>query len=560
VSQQSRRPRITWKTVLAFVLGFVVFAVPAALISARLFDEDPVPSFSEQMCGLPEGWLERIQRGHMDGRAGEISILAKSPAYFGSGSGGWSHSGPEPHLQEVPLVFYGPGVIEPQPPIDRPVTLADVAPTTATLLRGSIATDDGMPLPEVARFDSDLLEAKAPRLIVTVVLDGGGWNVLEQWPGDWTNILHMIENGVSYENATVGSSPSVTPSVHTTIGTGVFPWTHGITDIPVRAEDGSVVDSFEKGESSRFIEVPTLAERWDEQSDNKALVGMVGYEPWHVGMIGQGAEKPGGDKDDAVWLNTETNEWATNTDHYTLPDAISSTAGLDEDIRQLDAEDGQVDGAWGEHEILEDPKRREETPAFIRYHERAMENLITQNGYGDDEVTDLLYTNFKQIDRVGHYFNMNSPEVNESLLVTDEVLGDFVDFLDERLGRGGYVIVLTADHGQQPDAADIDGFSINPKEIQKDIEDEFGPVVETLRPTEIFLNEPALAERDATVGQVAEWLGAYTVADNLAGDERFRGAFEPGDRIFSLAVPTAALSGVTCGSGAGTRGDTPSPD
>lgn len=376
MSAQSRWPRITWKTLLAFFLGFVLFAVPAALISSRLFKEDePLPSFEEQLCDLPEEWLLRIQRGHKDGRSGDITILPVEPAYFGSAGGGWSHSGPQPHLQEIPLVFYGPGIIEPQPPIERPVTLADVAPTTATLMKGSIASDDGMALPEVAQLDAGSLEKDAPRLIVTVVLDGGGWNVLEQWPGDWSNLLHMIENGVSYENATVGSSPSVTPAVHTTIGTGVFPATHGITDIPIRDENGAIVDSFDDGRSSRFIDVPTVAERWDEQTGNEALVGMVGYEPWHLGMIGQGAEKTGGDKDDAVWLSVDTNEWISSP-HYTLPEPISSTGGLEEDLARLDAEDGEVDGAWGAHGILEDRSRWEETPAFIRFHLRAMQNLV----------------------------------------------------------------------------------------------------------------------------------------------------------------------------------------
>ena len=539
-------PKLTWKTILAFFLGFAVFAVPAAMLSSRLFKEEAPRSFSAQMCGLPDEWLTRIQRGHREGRSGDISILAQDPAYFGSSAGGWSHSGPQPHLQEIPLVFYGPGIIEPQAPIDRPVTLADVAPTTATLMKGSIASDDGMALPEVAQLDAKSLETGPPKLIVTVVLDGGGWNVLEQWPGDWANLLDMIEGGVSYENATVGSSPSVTPSVHTTIGTGVFPRTHGITDIPIRDEDGAIVDAFVDGESSRLIDVPTVAERWDEQTGNKALVGMVGYEPWHLGMIGQGAEKTGGDKDHAVWLDTDTNEWKTNPAYYSLPAAIAETEGLEDDLEKLDAEDGAVDGAWGEHEILEDRSRWEEVPAFIRFHGRVMQNLVRDEGYGEDDVTDLLYTNFKQIDRVGHYFNMDSEEVNESLLVTDEVLGEFVDFLDAEVGTGNYVVVVTADHGQQPDAPDINGFSINPKELQQDLEAEFGPVVETIRPTEVFLNHEAVENQETSVEEIARWLASYDLAANVSGGNAYTGRFDPSDPILSLAVPSHALDEASC--------------
>ena len=95
----------------------------------------------------------------------------------------------------------------------------------------------------------------------------------------------------------------------------------------MRDEHGEVVDAFLKGESSRFLQVPALAELWDEQNGNVPEIGMFGYEPWHLGMIGQGAERSGGDKDDALWLDTETNEWITNEEHYTLPELGPSNGG-----------------------------------------------------------------------------------------------------------------------------------------------------------------------------------------------------------------------------------------
>ena len=533
----------------------VVAAVVAALVIVAsfvgLFDRHgPLPDFRSQACSLPDGYLERTERGFFEQRSGQISLLPRYPAYMASGGGGWSHSGPWPYLQDVPLVFYGPGLIEAAGDVDAPATLADVAPTLMRLLRGSFQSDDGSPLDDVARFTGKFLRQQPPRLIVTIVLDGGGWNTLRQWPRSWPNLARLMEGGVSYTRATVGSSPSVTPAVHTTLGTGVFPHTHGITGVPVRDENGEVVDAFLDGESSRFIQVPTVAERWDEQNDNDALVGMVGYEPWHLGMIGRGAEIDGGDKDDAVWLNVETNEWITNPDHYTLPDSIAGTGGLDDDLAELDAADGEQDDAWGEHEILEDRTRVEETPAFIEYHGRVMQNLIEEEGYGADGITDLLFTNFKQIDRVGHYFNMASNEVRDSLEKTDEVIGELMAFLDEEVGRGKWVTVVTADHGQQPDASAVEGYGIDPREVEADIRTEFGPVVRAVWPTEVFLLEEAMEERGVTVEEVARFLGDYRLADNtqrpdmLVGGE---GEFHSQDRVFSMAIPAALLPRIRCG-------------
>lgn len=527
---------------LVAVIGYVVVGAIAA--------DEPVPSFKDQACGIPREWLDLTKRGYFQPRSGQISLLPRYPAYMASGAGGWSHSGPWPYLQEVPLVFYGPGLIASRGDVDTPATLADVAPTLATLMHGALSTEDGSTLEEVASFDPRRLTSDPPRVIVTVVWDGGGWNVLRKYPDDWPILRKLMEEGTSYVQATVGSSPSVTPAVHTTLGTGSFPWVHGVTGVPVRDEKGEVVDSFLLGESSRFIEVPTLAERWDEQNGNRALVGMVGYEPWHLGMIGKGAESPSGDKDQAAWLDIETNEWITNEDHYSLPDSLVETGGLDDDLQRLDGADGEVDGAWLDHEILDERARIEETPAFIAYHARALMNMIAEEGYGQDRITDLLYTNFKQIDRVGHYFNMDSPEVRQSLAETDAQLGEIVDFLNERFDPGEYVLVVTADHGQQPDDAALDSYGVSPSEIEKDMTAEFGPIVRAVWPTEAFLYPDEMATRDVTLDEVARWLADYRLRDNtqearvaLAG----AGRFEPSDRMLEMAIPAAMLEGLGCG-------------
>jgi hypothetical protein len=344
----------------------------------------------------------------------------------------------------------------------------------------------------------------------------------------------------------------VTPAIHTTLGTGVFPWKHAITNIPVRDEHGTVVDAFLKGESSRFLAAPALAERWDEQTGNRALVGMVGYEPWHLGMIGQGAERPGGDKDDAAWLNIDTNQWISNASHYRLPRALVTTPGLEADLARTDAADGRVDGSWRDNHIIDQPDRVEEVPGFIDYHTRGMERMIQQEGYGADRITDLLFTNYKQIDRNGHYYNMSSDEVDDSIVESDKVLGRLPGFLNRTVGRGSWVIVVTADHGQQPDASAVDGYGINPREVESDIDDRFGDgVTRAVWPTEVFFNEDVMAKDGVSVAEIARFLYRYRLKDStqrpdiaLAG----AGRFGPDDRLFQMAIPAHLIPDIACGS------------
>lgn len=518
------------------------------LIAAdELTHRSRLPSFAEQICAVDPEWMQLISRGIYEGRNGDIIFLPDTPIYFSGGGDGWSHSGPWPYLQRVPLVFYGPGRVPAGIEIGEPATTADIAPTTAALLKGVVAAD-GRVLTEVAPLGGRLIRRASPRLILTVVLDGAGWNVLNRWPDAWPTLRMMMEEGVNYSNATVGSSPSVTPAVHTTLGTGRFPETHGVTSIPVRDDAGNVVDPFYEGDSSALIEVPTVAELWDEQNDNRALVGMVGHVPWHLGMIGQGAEDAGGDKDHAAWLDLETNEWITNPDHYTLPEGFDDQSDLPARLDALDSSDGTKDGFWKEVP-LDDPSRLEEVPAFTQHHVNKLIDFMSAARYGGDEVTDLLFTNFKQIDLLGHIFNMESIQVRDALVAGDAALTELIDYLDSSMARGDYVVIVTADHGQQPDAAPLGSYGIDSNEMTRDIESEFGPVVADISPTELFVDHDALANSDRTVDDIARFVGDYRIRDNatnIAIQMFGSGRFAPGDRVMEMAVPARLLTDPEC--------------
>jgi hypothetical protein len=198
--------------------------------------------------------------------------------------------------------------------------------------------------------------------------------------------------------------------------------------------------------------------------------------------------------------------------------------------------------------------RWEETPAFVKYHTRALMNLIEEDGYGDDRITDLLFTNYKQIDRVGHYFNMNSEFVRDALIESDRQLGELVDFLNEEVGEEEYVLVVTADHGQQPDAKAIDGYGIDPREIENDLDAEFGPITRAVWPTEAFLLEDEMEERGVTVEDVARFLGDYRLVDNTQRPDMVvggAGEFGPSSRLFDMVIPARMLPDLACGGSAG---------
>lgn len=63
---------------------------------------------------------------------------------------------------------------------------------------------------------------------------------------------------------------------------------------------------------------------------------------------------------------------------------------------------------------------------------------------------DFLGISFSALDKVGHDFGPDSHEIQDILVHLDLQIGLLLDKLDRDVGRGNYVVGLTADHGVSP--------------------------------------------------------------------------------------------------------------
>ncbi|HEX2236113.1 MAG TPA: alkaline phosphatase family protein [Actinomycetota bacterium] len=508
-------------------------------------------------CRLPARVLRRVDRGLYPGRSPDVTTVASKFSSFG-GLVATSHSGPWGYLQRIPIVLYGPGFIRPRGELvvgQRP-TLADLAPTVAELLGTEWPEDrPGRPLREA--LVPERRRPGEPRLVVTLVWDGGGWNVLDAWPHSWPYLATLMERGTSVAGGTVGSSPSVTPSAHATIGTGAWPRVHGIVDIPLR--DGErVVDSF-PGLTPRYLELSTLADRFDRAADNRPKVAMLAEDGWHLGMMGHGAYDDGGDKDIALMIDRSTAEMLTNEEWYRLPSFLPETEGLSADVRAVDASDGRLDGLWMGNDVLEDPSSVYFTPAWTLYQQRLVERLLRVEGFGGDDVPDLLYVNSKQIDHVGHQHNMLSPEMDETLRITDGVLHDLVRALNDTVGKRKWVLLVTADHGQTPLPESTGGWPIDIDALTPTLEEHFGVPADELvldeRPVGMWLDYATLQEKGITTEDVASYLTDLRARDNLERSELpalYHDRMH--ERLFAAAFPTERMADVLACSREAERG------
>ena len=523
--------------------------------------DDPLSkkAYLRSACKLPARWVERIHRGWTTGRSrdSDLLIVPKPPNYMGSFIN-TSHSGAYDFLQDVPLVLYGPGFIRSVGSVDvgREVTIADLAPTYAELMQF-----EGWPDRRQSQALSEVLEDTdaTPKVIFTAVIDGGGWNVFRHWDDRHPNLTSIIERGASIEGATVGSSPSITPATHTNISTGVFPRNHGVTAIAVRADDGRIVGSFSEQAGNPGYRVmdprvslraTTIADLWDRSVGNRAKIGMLSSGNLMLGMVGHGAALEGGDKDIVAIKAGES--WGTNEEFYSLPSYVNTEVGGPEgDVDAVDRADGEADGQWQGHDVAP----LDGSPAFPPWENRVVQALLKGEGFGSDETTDLFYLNYKSPDAAGHTWNMIAPEQGDVIEAVDEALSAMVAWLDSNIGRGEYVMAITADHGQTP--LEVGGWPILRSEVVNDIDarfkrDESSGIIQRTSASSFFSDSEGMAANGTTPEEVSSFLSRYTIGENIPeGDEVPEGFSDRTDeRIFDAVFPGRKLDKVVACTGA----------
>ncbi len=79
----------------------------------------------------------------------------------------------------------------------------------------------------------------------------------------------------------------------------------------------------------------------------------------------------------------------------------------------------------------------------------AKEAIVAEK-LGQRDAPDLLCLSFSCNDLVGHAWGPDSHEVLDTTLRTDLLMKDMLDFLDAKVGKGRYVMVMSADHGICP--------------------------------------------------------------------------------------------------------------
>jgi hypothetical protein len=150
---------------------------------------------------------------------------------------------------------------------------------------------------------------------------------------------------------------------------------------------------------------------------------------------------------------------------------------------------------------------------------------IVAEHLGEDEIPDLLSVSFSSNDYIGHAWGPDSQEVLDVTLRSDVIVKELLEFLDAKVGKGRYLVALSADHGvcplpevaraRIPDAVRVDVKGLVAG-AEKALDQAFGasqkgesPWVESSLNVSFVLNRNKIAARGLTSEAVEKALVAW---------------------------------------------------
>lgn len=418
-----------------------------------------------------------------------------------------SHSTAYDYDVDIPLLFYGKWFDKGQ--FSDVAFQQHIAPTLAKAM--GIPTPSGAEVaPLKVRTD---IQGK-PDIVVVIVIDQGGTNLLTTHRSAAPRIHALMQKSANYNKAQVGHLDAHTAVGHMAIGSGAFPKKSSVIgntffsmqrknnkETLLKAEIYASKD--ESKVSPEELKAETLADVLNAVNKGRSVVISQSYAlRAAIGMAGHGAQLAPADIAYAVrganyvyWLDATKSRWITDTRYYSLPALAVASQPLLQFLKYYPK------GYQG-YEIRDTKSALENwgvlmaTPAETQLEGELLRAVIEQEIFRKnkktDGATDLVYVSFKSADAVGHQFGFHSLEARETLVEIDNQIGKIEDFLAQHYGEN-FILVLTADHGCAPLSEITGGARLTVEEIIAE--------VDKLLPADVAANDSLITFM--TVGQIA---------------------------------------------------------
>jgi hypothetical protein len=277
----------TARRTISLLIALAVLGVPAVVLRVlcvgRACTEPASVASTVPFCSLPDRLRTLVGNGFREGRSPDVLGVTKETRVVGGTGIAHGPQTPWPSTStidaRVPIVFSGIHVSADVLPDGT--GLDDVAPTLAELLGYERPHPEVRSGHSVGELDDPV---DRPRLLLIVVWKGIGTSDLQARGSQWPYLEFLRSVGPNTFTGSAGSLPLDPAATLTTIGTGGLPYQHGITSRAVLNDEGELVRAW--GKDAPVSVIASLADDWDDATDQEARVGLVATDETDRGVIG----------------------------------------------------------------------------------------------------------------------------------------------------------------------------------------------------------------------------------------------------------------------------------
>ena len=330
------------------------------------------------------------------------------------------------------------------------------------------------------------------RLVVQITIDGLRGDIPGRFEGRLEDggFQRLMTEGVWYTQNFYRHSTTFTAAGHATLFTGADPSDHGLVanDWFDRSTGKEVYCVGDEAATALPIGDSTPTESGGSRSP-KNLKGATWGDQLRIATGGEskvfsvsvkdrGSVLPGGHSGTAYWYNPEAGGFETS-DYYLseYPEWVQSWNEADgalmfrqdswdllmdrEEYRAIDRDNREEEGTlefFGKTLPKDFSGLDEETflnaIRFSPFGDRMTldfcEQIVSEEGLGEDGTPDLLAISLSCFDYVNHVYGPESLEAEDHFFRLNRMLGEFFDFLVSKVDPNQLLVVLCSDHGFAP--------------------------------------------------------------------------------------------------------------
>lgn len=328
--------------------------------------------------------------------------------------------------------------------------------------------------------------AARPKLVVGIVVDQMRNDFIYRYWNRYSNggFRRLVNDGFYFKNNHFNYIPTYTGPGHSSIYTGATPRAHGII----------ANDWYDKKTNSKMYcvydaDVKTIGSenKSGMMSPKNQISSTIGDElkistnkngkVFAVSLKDRSAILPAGHAaDGAYWFDEESGNFISSSWYINdLPEWVKTFNAkqlpkkyLEEGWSTMAYPEGYT-ASIADYNNYESVPNKKDKPTFPYSYKTYLEknsfgiirstpfgNSVTKDlaiecikneQLGKDNVTDLFSISFSSTDIITHAYGPRSVEVEDTYLRLDKDIEELLNTLDKEVGKGNYVVFLTADHG-----------------------------------------------------------------------------------------------------------------